>query len=91
MSEFKVGTIAMVYGLVIDTADNGKCVTLVAQIDKNTGVFINPFDGKSYLVIPDIELSWLCDDGCVYRQTNLLPIGDKKPDLVKDKEKEYGH
>jgi len=98
MGELKVGTIAMVYGLLKNVQNNGKCVTLVEIQDPSTGsvrvgleslmLDLNE-DMKNYL--SDSKYWWLCDDGCLYMPKNLLPIGDKDTDLVKNKEKENEH
>lgn len=96
MGELKVGTIAMVYGLVKNVDDNGKCVTLLEIQDTSSGsvrvggtiIELNEYM-KDY--ISSSQYWWFCDDGCFYMPKNLLPIGDKDNDLVKDKEKEHEH
>lgn len=96
MGELKVGTIAMVYGLVVDFSKNGSCVTLVQLLppysgDSVIGQYVCPVTGNVEEYLKDSEYWWLCDDGYMYLPKNLLPIGDKDNDLVKDKEKENEH
>lgn len=98
MGELKVGTIAMVYGLVKNVTNNGKCVTLLEIQNPSSGSVRINLNGdmielnqymKDYL--SSSEYWWFCDDGCMYMPKNLLPIGDKDNDLVKNKEKENEH
>ena len=96
MGELKVGTIAMVYGLVMDLSHNGSCVTLVQLIPpysegSRIGQYICPVTGQLEEYLKDSNYWWLCDDGYLYLPKNLLPIGDKDTDLVKNKEKEHEH
>ena len=91
MGELKEGTLAMVYGLTVDVEQNGKCVTLVKLIPPNNDSYFCPLTNTWEEFPPDHRYWWLCDDcdDLNYCQPkNLLPIGDKELDLVKDKEKE---
>lgn len=88
---FKVGTIAIVYGLIHDLELNGKCVTLLKLLPPNTHEYICPIIGEIIDFPPDNEFWWVCDDDNYYRPRNLLPIGDKDHDLIKNKEKENEH
>lgn len=91
MGELKVGTIAMVYGLIVDVEDNGKCVTLLKLLPPNTSEYLCPITGQRYKFPPSSEYWWLCDNEQYYRSRNLLPIGDKDNDLVTNKEKDNEH
>lgn len=96
MSELKVGTIALVHGLIYDRSSNGKCVTLLKCIPPASNgndilKFICPVSGSVEEFLMDYNYWWLCDDGFFYLPKNLLPIGDKDKELVKDKENDFEH
>ena len=88
MGEHKVGTIAMIYGLIKDVELNGKCVTLLIPIPAGSAIFEHPSNGKFYILDIDGSNKWFCDDGNVYLERNLLPIGSTDNEHVKEKEKE---
>lgn len=98
MGELKVGTIALVYGLLQNVSSNGKCVTLIELQNPSSGLVRVGLQNIMLEITEDMQkrLSdskywWLCDDGCLYMPKNLLPIGDKDNDLVKNKEKDHEH
>lgn len=78
MSELKIGTLALVHGLIRDVEYNGKCVELIEPVtDPNDWFFLD---------------AWNCsvsdNENAYFPSRNLLPIGDKDPNLEYYKEKD---
>ena len=86
MAELRAGGIAMVYGLRVDTEDNGLIVRTECYVAEG-GSFVNPITGEyeQYYGLGD---AWLCTGDIefngygFYDPRNLMPIDNTDPDVV---------